>query len=172
MTAMRKWLWPAAALALTLAIAAGCGTNQRSGMQPMQNHNPNQGQELHQMQNQRNYNANHAAEDRVEIAQAAAEKISNLPGVRQANVLITRNNAYVAAVLDGTAQQLSRQLEDQIAREVRKVRPDTLNVYVSTNPDFVDRINNYIVDVQQGRPVAGFVEQLNEMVQRLFPDAR
>lgn len=161
---MKKRIWTAAALALVLVTAACMNNNARNNMQPMQN----QGQGLHQMQNRQATDM----EDRIEVAQEAAERITRLPGVTQANVLVTRNNAYVAAVLDSTGRQLSREMEDQIAREVRKVRPGIQNVYVSTNPEFVDRINTYMIDVQQGRPVAGFVEQLNEMVQRLFPDAR
>ncbi|MCY9666360.1 YhcN/YlaJ family sporulation lipoprotein, partial [Paenibacillus alginolyticus] len=60
----------------------------------------------------------------------------------------------------------------QIAPKVRETDPTIQNVYVSTNPDFIDRINAYVRDVQEGRPVAGFVEEFNEMVQRIFPNAR
>jgi len=166
---MNKRLWRLAVVALILVMTAACANNRaRNEMQPLQERN--QARQWQQAPNQPN--AVPDAEDRIEIAQAAAERIVKLPGVRQANVLVTRNNAYVAAVLDTTGRQLSRELEDQIAREVRKVRPNIRNVYVSSNPEFVDRINAYMLDVQQGRPVAGFAEQLNEMVQRLFPEAR
>ena len=159
-----------AGIAVLCLLASGCanGTNRNNEMQPLRYQD--QGRNMQQMQNQARTGID--AEDRVEIAQAAAERIDMLPGVQQANVLVTSRNAYVAAVLDGNNQQLSRQKEDQIAREVRKVHPNIQNVYVSTNPDFVDRINSYMMDVQQGRPVAGFVDQLNEMVQRIFPNAR
>ncbi|MDQ6418448.1 YhcN/YlaJ family sporulation lipoprotein [Paenibacillus sp. LHD-117] len=112
------------------------------------------------------------AEDRVEVADRAAENITKLKGVRQANVLVTRRNAYVAAALDDDQKKLTRDIEDQIAKQVRAADSDIQNVYVSTNPQFVDRINGYVDDVQQGRPVAGFVEEFNEMVARIFPNAR
>ncbi|KRE47089.1 YhcN/YlaJ family sporulation lipoprotein [Paenibacillus sp. Soil522] len=111
-------------------------------------------------------------DNRIEVADKAAEKITNVKGVDQANVLITRRNAYVAAALDSNQNQLTKQIEDQIAQQVRAVDPDIQNVYVSTNPEFIDRINGYVNDVGQGRPVAGFVEQFNEMVERIFPNAR
>lgn len=109
---------------------------------------------------------------RIEVADKAVDKIVDIPGVRQANVLVTRRNAYVAAVLNDNKDRLNRKIEDQIAAQVRATEPDIQNVYVSTNPNFVDRINTYIDDVQQGRPVAGFVNEFNEMIQRIFPNAR
>ncbi|CAM4408621.1 YhcN/YlaJ family sporulation lipoprotein [Paenibacillus alkaliterrae] len=112
------------------------------------------------------------AEDRVEVADRAAENITKLKGVRQANVLVTRRNAYVAAALDGDQNKLTRDIEDQIAKQVRAADSDIQNVYVSTNPQFVDRINGYVDDVQQGRPVVGFMEEFNEIVARIFPNAR
>ncbi len=170
---MKKWFL--AVIAALCLLASGCTDNDNNGNNGNNGNNQvqqqaRQGHPMRQMTNQANPGTN--ADNRVEIAQAAAERIDRLPGVRQANVLVTRRNAYVAAVLDGNGRQLNRQTEDRIAREVRAVTPDVRNVYVSTNPDFVDRINTYIDDVQQGRPVAGFVEQFNEMVRRIFPDAR
>lgn len=110
--------------------------------------------------------------DEIEIADRAAERIVSIPGIRQANVLLTQHNAYVAAVMNARENQLTRKTEDEIAAKVREVHPAVRNVYVSTNPEFVDRINGYVRDIRQGRPVSGFINQLNEIVQRLFPNAR
>lgn len=111
-------------------------------------------------------------ESRIEVADRVASNITKLNGVRTANVLVTQQNAYVAATLDDDPQKLTREIEDEIARQVRAVVPTINNVYVSTNPQFVERINGYVKDVQQGRPVTGFIEEFNEMVARLFPNAR
>ena len=111
-------------------------------------------------------------DNRIEVADKAAEKITKVKGVDQANVLITRRNAYVAAALDSNQNQLTSQIEEQIAQKVRAADPNIQNVYVSTNPEFIDRINGYVNDVRQGRPVTGFIEQFNEMVARIFPNAR
>lgn len=111
-------------------------------------------------------------DNRYQVANQAAEKITQLNGIKQANVLVTRQNAYVAATVDTGQNQVSRELENQISQQVKATDPNIQNVYVSTNPEFVDRVNTYVSDVGQGRPVAGFFEQFNEMVQRIFPDAR
>lgn len=163
---------------LTLSIVTtGCGQTQNKGqngqnsqqrtqMQQTQNGNQMQTQRQQQTQNQQQGN------NRIEIANQMADKIVKVNGVRSANVLVTNRNAYVAAVIDANQGQLSRNLEDQIASQVRSVDPNVQNVYVSTNPEFVDRVNAYVNDVRQGRPVAGFFAEFTEMVQRIFPTAR
>lgn len=109
--------------------------------------------------------------NRIEIANQASEKITQLDGVSQANVLVTRRNAYVAAAMD-TNRQMTGDIENQIAEQVRSTDPNIQNVYVSTNPEFLDRVNSYVTEAGQGRPVSGFVDQFNELVQRIFPNAR
>lgn len=52
---------------------------------------------------------------------------------------MTRRNAYVAAAVNDNQGQLTREMEDQIAQQVRAADPNIQNVYVSTNPEFVDR---------------------------------
>ncbi|ALS28170.1 sporulation lipoprotein YhcN/YlaJ [Paenibacillus sp. 32O-W] len=172
----------------SLLLVAGCTTNRPNGQNPV---NPNNtGNRAVQPLSRDNagtdgYRANrdagddnrwnngpNDAEERIEIADKAAENITKIKGVHTANVLVTRRNAYVAAALDPNQKKLTREIEDQIADKVRAVDPDIRNVYVSTNPQFVDRVNNYVKDVQQGHPVAGFVAEFNEIVQRLFPNPR
>lgn len=164
----------AAAAVLIAATLAGCGGNadmrqQGANMDPNMDPNLNtRNAPLAQRQTVNNY----GADNRIDVADQAARQVASIPGVRNANVLVTRNNAYVAAVLDDRTGQLTREVEDQIAAKVRTASPEIQNVYVSTNPEFVDRINAYIGDLEQGRPVSGFVEQFNEMIQRIFPNAR
>jgi spore cortex protein len=149
-------------------LAAGC-MNMNGGARQQGTPMNQQGNGVRQLGQARQPNI---ADNRIQVADKAAKNITRITGVRQANVLITQRNAYVAAVLDNNEGQLSRKIEDQIAQQVRAIDPNVENVYVSTNPDFVGRINTYVDDVQQGRPIAGFVEQFNEMVQRIFPNAR
>lgn len=111
-------------------------------------------------------------DNRIQIANQAADKITKVPGVRAANVLITRSNAYVAAAVNTNQGQLTPDLEKQIADQVRATDPSIRNVYVSTNPEFVDRVNKYVADVRAGHPVAGFFDEFTQMVQRVFPNAR
>ncbi|MBD0382162.1 YhcN/YlaJ family sporulation lipoprotein [Paenibacillus sp. WST5] len=154
-----------------MMIATGCTVNNANDDQVRQQ-GTQQGTHIQQDRNQDQDQANGNNDNRVQVAQQAADKLTQLNGIRQANVLVTRRNAYVAAGVDTNQTQLTPDLENQIAQQVKSTDPNIQNVYVSTNPEFVDRVNTYVADVGQGRPVAGFFEQFNDMVQRIFPNAR
>lgn len=110
-------------------------------------------------------------EPRMRVADRAADRITSLKEVDSATVIVTDNNAYVAAKLnDSSRNKLSKAVERKISDKVKKVDRDIDKVYVSVNPDFFDRMNNYAQDMRQGRPVSGFFEQFTETIQRIFPD--
>ncbi|MEH7014692.1 YhcN/YlaJ family sporulation lipoprotein, partial [Neobacillus niacini] len=46
------------------------------------------------------------------------------------------------------------------------------NVYVSSNPDFVERMKDYGRRIKQGDPIEGFFDEFNETVRRVFPNPR
>jgi YhcN/YlaJ family sporulation lipoprotein len=158
---MKRITW----LFIISIMMAGC-LNNNQAQQPGAQTQQTQNQQQNQLQPQ-NY-----LDNRIQIANQAAEKITKINGVTQANVLVTQRNAYVAAAVNTNQGKLTQELEDQISKQVRVADPNIQNVYVSTNPEFVDSVNRYVTDVGQGRPAAGFFEEFNEMVQRVFPNAR
>lgn len=117
---------------------------------------------------------NIATRDKIDVAENAADLVTKLPEVDTANVLVTDRNAYVAARLNDRSRddEISRDVESKIAKQVRKADKNIDNVYVSVNPDFYDRVQDYTEDVQRGNPVSGFADEFNELVQRVFPDRR
>ncbi|WP_067724951.1 YhcN/YlaJ family sporulation lipoprotein [Oceanobacillus damuensis] len=144
-------------------------------------------------------NRNNQYDVSEEAAERITEEVDGVSGVQ---VLTTDNNAYVAATLDtdnneqnqGTNRnngnhdnnrnngnngnngmgedELTEEVKDEIGDIVRSVDNNIDNVYVSTNPDFVDLTNNYVDDMNAGRPVEGFFDQIGNMVQRIFPQNR
>lgn len=73
---------------------------------------------------------------------------------------------------DGTSNvndNISGDLKAHISNAVKKEDPSCNNVYVSANPDFVNRMNEYSKQVGAGHPIAGFANEFSEMVYRLFP---
>lgn len=110
------------------------------------------------------------------VAKDAAKRIEkNVDGVDNVYVLKTRDNAYVAAELNNPKNgknEVSDEMEKQIKKAVKASDQDINNVYISTNPDFVDLTNNYVEDAQNGEPVEGFFREFGEMVDRIFPDQR
>ena len=110
---------------------------------------------------------------RLEVADEAADQIAELDEVERANVIVTNQNAYVAVVLrDGAKGEVTDRIENNIANQVKATDPDIQNVYVSSNPDFVDRMKDYGERISEGDPIEGLFEEFNEMVRRVFPNER
>ena len=142
--------------------------------------------------NRMNNNGNNNNQDgsRYEVAEEAADKITDqIKEIDRAYVLTTDNNAYVAANLDNddanrnrtgninnnqtgnnNGEELTDDVKKEIGKIVKSVDDNIDNVYVSTNPDFMDLANNYANDVENGRPIQGFFAQFGNMFDRLFPD--
>jgi YhcN/YlaJ family sporulation lipoprotein len=120
-----------------------------------------------------NLNDNNNNNQRFDVADEAADRIAKLKKVDTSNVIVTNRNAYVAVVLrDGAKGEVTKNLEEKIADQVRATDPGIKNVFVSTNPDFVKRMTDYADRIKQGDPIIGFVEEFNEMVRRVFPNPR
>ncbi|WP_042355751.1 YhcN/YlaJ family sporulation lipoprotein [Bacillus rubiinfantis] len=112
-------------------------------------------------------------QSKMRVADEAARKVAKLNAVDQANVIVTENNAYVAAKLHGSKQDhLPSEVEKQISRTVKSVDNDIDRVYVSVNPDFYHRFTNYANDIRNGRPISGLFDEFTETIRRTFPHAR
>ncbi|MEH7250963.1 YhcN/YlaJ family sporulation lipoprotein [Neobacillus niacini] len=111
--------------------------------------------------------------NRIAVADEAADKIVSMHEVEHANVLVTDHNAYVAVRLaNDTGNRLERDVERKIADVVKSTDRSINNVYVSVNPDFYTRTTSYANDIRNGHPVAGFFDEFNTLVRRIFPTAR
>lgn len=162
------------------ALITGCGVGQ--GNQANQE-NENNGSETQNQANRRNgndmqaqnvnYNNVNNNQSRMEVADEVAETVNELEEVKQANVIVTNRNAYVAVVLDEQPKgEIRKEVENRISDKVKSTDPNIQNVFVSANPDFVDRMTDYGDKIQEGRPVEGLFEEFTEMTQRVFPNAR
>ncbi|GIP31307.1 YhcN/YlaJ family sporulation lipoprotein [Paenibacillus sp. J2TS4] len=122
------------------------------------------------------------ASSKMEMSQHVADAVAALDEVDSANVLVTDNNAYVAVKLhSGSAVQntnpanpsvigdVTPEIKQKIADKVKSVDAHIKEVYVSANPDFVERMNVYAQDFREGRPLSGFVKEFSAIVERIFP---
>ena len=109
----------------------------------------------------------------LKVADEAANRIAKLDEVDSANVIVTNRNAYVAVVLqDRTKGEVTDRLEKKIADQVRATDSDIQDVFVSSNPDFVERMRDYGNKINEGKPVKGLFEEFTETVRRVFPNTR
>ncbi|WP_165980011.1 YhcN/YlaJ family sporulation lipoprotein [Paenibacillus dendritiformis] len=70
---------------------------------------------------------------------------------------------------DMSGNGVSSDLKGRIAQIVKKDAPQCDQVYVSANPDFVQRMNQFMKSSAEGRPLSGFANEFQEMVYRIFP---
>jgi len=186
---MKKCLYIIAILIFSLDLA-GCARNNandnvayrnNNGNTPTRvNYNPNGGPAITGVDtSNRNINQNTINNGRYDnrtkmrVADDAAARVSDLPEVDTANVIVTENNAYVAAKLAGSSRsELTSKIEHKISDRVKSVDHDIDNVYVSVNPDFYGQMNSWAGDIRNGRPVSGFFKQFSDAVRRVFPDLK
>ena len=138
------------------------------------NRNNNDGINVNNRNNNRmNVNNRNDNQNRIAVADKAAEKIVSMREVDQANVIVTDNNAYVAAKLaNHNGNRLEKDIENKISDVVKSTDQNIDNVYVSVNPDFYERTTSYANDIRNGRPIAGFFDEFNTLVRRVFPTQR
>ncbi|MBT2666513.1 YhcN/YlaJ family sporulation lipoprotein [Bacillus sp. ISL-4] len=123
--------------------------------------------------NNNNNNDNGNGINDMRVSKDISNRVEALKEVSNASVIVTENNAYVGAVLkDGGDKDISNDLKERIADAVRGADPSVDQVYVSTNPDFVQRMKGYANDIENGKPVAGFAKEFRELVTRIFPSPR
>lgn len=118
-------------------------------------------------------NDNNNGVNGMRVSEDISNRVEALKEVSNANVIVTENNAYVGAVLkDGGEKDISNDLKERVADAVRGADPSVDQVYVSANPDFVQRMDGYANDIENGKPVEGFAEEFRELVTRIFPIPR
>lgn len=61
------------------------------------------------------------------------------------------------------------EIKGKIAARVKQFAPNVENVYVSSNPEFVEHAEKYSTDLRSGKPVSGMLDTFSSMVERIFP---
>jgi spore cortex protein len=163
-------------LLVGIALITGCTMNNgaREGTDNRDNNNATvQNYDGNRMNNNGARVQNTDNDSQMRIADKAQDKITAMDEVRRANVIVTNRNAYVAVVMEnGDSGEVRREIEQKISDQVKSTDQDIQNVYVSSNPEFVERMRGYGDQLQDGRPVRGLFEEFGEMVERIFPNAR
>lgn len=95
----------------------------------------------------------------------AEKKIMNLKEVVDANVIITNNHAFVAVVL-ANHPDLSSNLKENIRNQVRSIHTQIDNIYISSNPHFVQEIDEFTVRINRGDK--NIANDFNNMINDYF----
>lgn len=106
-------------------------------------------------------------------AQALAQKISAMKDINSASVVISGNSAWVGVDLAANLEnKMTNKMKDEITTLVKKEDTKITTVYVTADADTVTRLKNIATDIASGKPISGFVNELNEMGRRITPSAK
>lgn len=154
---------------LSVLLLAACGANEQGMKNRPEDTDITENMSVRNITYYDNKSQGHN-QSRLHIADEAESRVEQLDDVREATVIVTDQNAYVAVVLEGKPKGEGRKnTENRIADKVRDADQGLQNVYVSSNPDFVNRLNDFRSRLQSGQP-AGLLEEFHETVQRVFPN--
>jgi YhcN/YlaJ family sporulation lipoprotein len=118
-------------------------------------------------------NVDNNNQTQLEVADKAADRIAKLNEIDTANVIVTNRNAYVAVVLkNGENGEVTDPLKKKISDQVKATDKDIRNVYVSSDPDFVNRMEDYGNRINEDATRNGLLEEFTETVRRVFPNNR
>ncbi len=106
-------------------------------------------------------------------AQALAEKISDLKNVNSATVVVSGDTAWVGVDLAAKLEnKMTNAMKNEITNLVKKEDTKITTVYVTADADTVTRLRNIAKDITAGKPISGFINELNEIGRRITPSAK
>lgn len=131
----------------------------------------NQGQNLIGNNNLRPNNTTNQmgnnVQDRAEkLADVAAEQKE----VESASCLITGDTAMIGLQFDDQYKgKLTDDIKEQVDKRVRKADTRIKRVVVTADPDLVSRIEEIFDETGKGKPLSGFADEINEIINRINP---
>ncbi len=150
-----KWLLT---LVLSAAVLSGCARNQASP--PPQA--PGQPQANEGV-------APFAQADAATVASHLEMLARGVHGVEGANCVVFGNYAIVGIDVDPKMERSRVGTVKYAVAEAFRKDPYGINALVTADMDLAQRIREIRADIRHGRPVAGFAEELADIVGRLVP---
>lgn len=104
-----------------------------------------------------------------------AEKIADaivkdIDAVNDARVIISEHMAYVSVDITKSADAAeSSTLKEEIGQVVKKTDTAIEDVYVMEDANTFTRMKEMVEDIAAGKPISGFVEELDTMFTRVTP---
>lgn len=117
-----------------------------------------------------NMRNNNRDDDYTERVEDIAERAAELKEIESATCVITGDTALIGVQFD---EQYKGGVTDSIKKKVENAckdeDPRIERVIVTADPDIFARIEDMLEDIGKGRPVSGFAEEINELINRIQP---
>ena len=104
-------------------------------------------------------------------ARTIARKVADLNEVDKASCLITGNTAIVAVDMKNNIRgQMTTKLKQKIETKVKNTDNRIKNVAITADPDLSTRIKTMATDMENGKPITGFADEIKEMLRKITPN--
>ncbi|WP_051003979.1 YhcN/YlaJ family sporulation lipoprotein [Gottschalkia acidurici] len=175
---------------LTLSVAVGsigCRTTPKkiapnepvprstNGIEPRDSNNQSTDRHLYNNPNDGypndNLNTNTDNNSMVEKSDRIANKLTELPEVKNASVILTGNTCLVGInTNDNTEGKVTTDLKNRVEAKVKEEDSNINNVAVTADPDLIKRVENLGTDVRNGKPISGLGNEVEEIIRRITPN--
>ncbi|MGD6900976.1 YhcN/YlaJ family sporulation lipoprotein [Bacillus infantis] len=116
---------------------------------------------------------NDSDQNNLRNSEDAQQKVEAMKEVDKAVVITAGSKAYAAVKLaNGENADVNDEMKKKVSDKVQAADQNINEVFVSSNPDFMERMRGYRDNIQNGKPVRGLFDQFSETVQRIFPESR
>ncbi|PKM90197.1 MAG: hypothetical protein CVU87_03105 [Firmicutes bacterium HGW-Firmicutes-12] len=117
-------------------------------------------------------NTNQADED-VAKSKQLADRISTMEEINSATVVVTGSKAWVGVDLQANAgTEVTEEVKTKITQMVKNQANNIRTVYVTADADTVSRLRNVARDTTAGKPISGFMDELNKITNRIMPSVQ
>ncbi|MFD0715117.1 YhcN/YlaJ family sporulation lipoprotein [Paenibacillus sp. GCM10027626] len=156
---MGKWLISAI---IVMLLAAGCGTVARNQTSPSPQNDK-------RVRVQQTDPRSMPVKSSKEVASHLEMLAKQVPGVKAANCVVFQNMAVVGIDVDGKMERSRVGTIKYAVAEAFRKDPYGINAAVTADIDLADRLREMRADISRGRPVAGFAEELADIIGRIVP---
>lgn len=148
-------------LVLIMSVLAGCNTKQENSASPSQDYK--------QMKVQQTNPPKRDIKNPREVAQRLEKLALSIPEVKAANCVVFGDTAIIGIDVKGNLDR-SRvgTIKYSVAEAIRK-DPYGANALVTADLDMGERIREMRRHMMAGHPIAGFGEELADMIGRIMP---
>ncbi|MGD7046121.1 YhcN/YlaJ family sporulation lipoprotein [Jeotgalibacillus proteolyticus] len=164
---MKNFLMITGQIGIAILLLIGCNTSQIDEAVD-QNDNP----EVADLVNNEDLKEAESSEGSLEVSEEAAAGIAQIEGVEDAWVVVSNHKAFVAIDLENrNTEEVPEEVKSNVTSEIKSSGLEGIDhVYISSDPDFRDRLSQFGERVRDGESAEGLAEEFKGTVERMFPD--
>ncbi|MFY9176845.1 MAG: YhcN/YlaJ family sporulation lipoprotein [Caldicoprobacterales bacterium] len=103
-------------------------------------------------------------------AKRIADAVAKEKNIDAASCVITGDTALIGVQFDKQFKgDLTDSIKKSVEKRVRSIEPDIDNVVVTADPDLLSRIKTIASDIENGKPLSGFTNEIEEIIRRINP---